>query len=179
MADEVRIDEAIDRLQRVIRLLGERQEFLDRRISALSRLALFDLFAVVLTISLLVIILSVQAPELRNAVATMNIHFGAMSDDMYSIRRSMARMTEDVAGLPGIIAQIDHIQGNVGHMSGSIGTMTERVATMNTNLGHMTLQVNDMSLSFAVMDDSLMRMRQDVDHMSKPMRFFNQMNPFR
>jgi methyl-accepting chemotaxis protein len=179
MADQERIDEAIDRLQRVIRLLGERQEFLDRRISVLSRLALFDLFAVVLTISLLVIILAVQAPELRNAVATMNIHFGVMSDDMYSIRRSMARMTEDVASLPGIIAQVDNIHGSVGQMSGSIGTMTGRVATMNTNLGLMNLQVNDMSLSFAVMDDSLMRMMQDVNHMSKPMRFFNQMNPFR
>ncbi|RKT43838.1 hypothetical protein [Thiocapsa rosea] len=179
MADEERIDEAIDRLQRVIRLLGERQEFLDRRISVLSRLALFDLFAVVLTISLLIIILSVQAPELRNAVATMNIHFGAMSDDMFSIRRSMARMTEDVASLSGIIAQVDNIHGDVADMSGSVGTMTGRVARMNTNLGHMTLQVNDMSLSFAVMDDSLMRMMQDVNHMSKPMRFFNQMNPFR
>jgi hypothetical protein len=37
----------------------------------------------------------------------------------------------------------------------------------------MTLQVNDMGLSLAVMEDSLMRMRQDVNHMSKPMRFFN------
>lgn len=179
MADEERIDEAIDRLQQVIRLLGERQEFLDRRISVLSRLALFDLFAVVLTISLLIIILSVQAPELRNAVATMNIHFGAMSDDMFSIRRSMARMTEDVASLPGIIAQVDNIQGHVGQMSGRVGTITERVATMNANLGLMTLQVNDMSLSFAVMGDSVMRLMQDVNHMSKPMRFFNQMNPFR
>jgi hypothetical protein len=29
------------------------------------------------------------------------------------------------------------------------------------------------------MDDSVMRLMQDVNHMSKPMRFFNQMNPFR
>lgn len=179
MANEARIDEAIDRLQHVIQLLGERQEFLDRRISALSRLALFDLFAVVLSISLLVIILSVQAPELRTAVATMNLHFGAMSDDMYNIRRSMARMTEDVSALPGIIREVDSIQGSVGQMSNRIGTMSTRVGTMNTNLGLMTQQVNDMSLSFAVMDDTVMRMMQDVNHLSKPMRMFNQMNPFR
>ncbi len=179
MANEARIDEAIDRLQHVIQLLGERQEFLDRRISALSRLALFDLFAVVLSISLLVIILSVQAPELRTAVATMNLHFGAMSDDMYNIRRSMARMTEDVSALPGIIREVDSIQGSVGQMSNRIGTMSTRVGTMNTNLGLMTQQVNDMSLSFAVMDETVMRMMQDVNHLSKPMRMFNQMNPFR
>lgn len=179
MANEERINEAIDRLQHVIQLLGERQEFLDRRISALSRLALFDLFAVVLSISLLVIILSVQAPELRTAVATMNLHFGALSDDMYNIRRSMARMTEDVTALPGIITEVDHIHGSVGQMSDRIGTMTTRVATMNTNLGLMNQQVNDMSLSFAVMDDTVMRMMQDVNHLSKPMRLFNQMNPFR
>jgi hypothetical protein len=110
MADEERIDEAIDRLQRVIALIGEQQAFTERRISALSRFALFDLFVVVLSISVLVIILSIQAPELRHAVANMNRHFGTIADDMYSVRRSMSQMTEDVASLPGIIGQVDSIQ---------------------------------------------------------------------
>jgi hypothetical protein len=29
------------------------------------------------------------------------------------------------------------------------------------------------------MDDTITRMTQDVRHLSKPMRLFNQMNPFR
>jgi methyl-accepting chemotaxis protein len=179
MADEERIDEAIDRLQRVIALIGEQQAFTERRISALSRFALFDLFVVVLSISVLVIILSIQAPELRHAVANMNRQFGTIADDMYSVRRSMSQMTEDVASLPGIIGQVDSIQSNVGHMSGNIGNMNERVATMNANLALMNQQIQDMTLSFAVMDDTVVRMMHDVNHMSKPMRFFNQMNLFR
>jgi cell division protein FtsL len=179
MTSQEGIDEAIDRLQRIIRLMDERQAVLDRRVSALSKLALLDLFAVVLSISLLVIILSLQAPELRGAVATMNVHFAAISDDLLSIRQSMARMTNDVASLPEIVRHVDSLHGDVGKMTGSVGAMTERVSSMSTQVTHMSQQVNDMTLSFRVMDDTITRMTQDVRHLSKPMRLFNQMNPFR
>lgn len=179
MANEDHIDEAIDRLQRIIQLMGEQQSALDRRISTLAKLALFDLLIVVVSISLLVVILSVQAPELRQAVASMNLHFAAMSDDLFEIRRSMGRITGDVAVMPRIVGHVDSMHGNVGRMGEQVGTMTERVATMNQSLSRMQTQVGDMALSFQVMDDTILRMTLDVQHLSKPMRFFNQMNPFR
>ncbi|MBK1645501.1 hypothetical protein CKO25_12775 [Thiocapsa imhoffii] len=179
MATEDRTDEAIDRLQRVLQGLGEQQIALDRRLTMLSKLALFDLVAVVLSISLLVIVLSLQAPDLRKAVATMNVHIATMSDDLYSIRGSMTRLTDDVGSLSEIIAQVDSIHGDVAQMREHVGTMTLRVTDMNSSLTQVSDQVGDMSLSFGVLDNILMRMMLDVNHMSKPMRFFNQMNPFR
>ncbi|NCA70529.1 MAG: hypothetical protein EOM91_10555 [Sphingobacteriia bacterium] len=179
MANEERIDEAIDRLERVILLLGERQDGLDRRIAALSTFALFDLFIVVLSISLLVVILSAHAPQLSAAVSNTNQYLRTMSDDMFNIQRSITRMREDVASLPEMVAQVDAIQGHVGAMGEHIGTMTGRVSAMNAHITGMSRQVNDLSLSFQVMDETIVRINQDVHHLSKPMRFFNQMNPFR
>ncbi|MFE8034534.1 hypothetical protein [Thiohalocapsa marina] len=179
MSTDDHLDEVIDRLHRVVQLLGERQALTDRRVSQLSTLALFDLFAVVLSISLLVVVLSVQAPELRAAVATMNRHFGDIADDMFSIRRSLSNMTDDVASLSAIVAQVDGMQGHVGSMGDNVGNMTGRVQDMNATLGLMTAQVDDLSLSLTVMDAHILRMMQDMHHMSRPMRMFNQMNPFR
>jgi uncharacterized protein YoxC len=174
-----RIDTSIEKLQNVLGLLSQQQAAVEIRLALVSRMALIAFFVVVVSISFLVIILSTQVPQMAVAIDTMNRYFGDISDDMYAMRRSMRMMTENVDSMPGMVTSIDGIHGDVDIMTGDITVMTGHMSAIDNNLGQLTVHVGDMGQSFRIMDRTVLQMTRDVNHMSKPMRMFNQMNPFR
>jgi uncharacterized protein YoxC len=176
---EERIDTSVKKLQTVLGLLNDQQAAVERRLALVSRMALIAFFIVVASISFLVIILSTQVPQMAVAIDTMNRYFGDISDDMYTMRRSMRMMTENVDSMPGMVASIDSIHSDVDLMSGDVSLMTGHMSAIDGSLGQLTLHVGDMGQSFRIMDQSVLQMTRDVNQMSKPMRIFNQINPFR
>lgn len=174
-----RIDSSIEKFQNVLMLLNNRQAEMEQRLASMARMTLISFFVVVVSISFLVIILSAQVPQMAEAIRTMNAYFGNISDDMYAMRHSMRLMTENVDSMPGMVTNIDGIHGDVGTMSADITVMTSHISAIDNSLGQLTVNVGDMGQSFRIMDQSVLQMTRDVNHMSKPMRMFNDLNPFR
>jgi len=54
----------------------------------------------------------------------------------------------------------------------------EHMIALDQGVGRLSHHVGDMRESFRVMDGNMGVLAHDVQHMSRPMRLFNQFNPF-
>jgi len=178
-ADSNDLDQALTSLSQVLNMMNEQQRTMEERFARLRQLALIGFAILVGSLSLMVIILSQQLPAMTVTIDTMNRHFTSITDDMGFMRRSMAAMEQYVQAMPPMLQHIDDIHDGVTDISRDVDDMSARVTTITQNLDRVTAGVVDMRQSFQMMDDSVDRMTHDVKHMSKPMRWFNSINPFR
>lgn len=177
--DEERLDEAVARFAALIRAIEQRQSAMESRLSWLYQLTFIAFIVVVASISFLTIILSQQMPDITAALTAMNGDFVQVADDMDRMERSVRRMAEDVHQLPAIIAEVDRMHTSTGFMAADIDSLALLFADMDEAVAAMEGGVADMRQSFEVMQVNVGRMGVDVNQMSKPMRMFNWMNPFR
>jgi len=177
--DEANLELAIDKLDRVIRALGEHNFQLEQRLATLYRSFFVAFSLLVLSISFLVIILSRQMPDIAHAIATMNAYFTTVSNEMSRVDRSMRIMKQNLGSMPHIITHVDRINGDMTYLSNDVGTMATTMDNMDDNMGRMTVNMADMRNSFEAMDQTVYGMGRSVDQMSKPMHMINWMMPFR
>jgi len=178
-ADNDDLDQVLASFSRVLKMMNEQQQAMEKRFARLRQLALIGFAVLVGSLSLLVVILSEQLPAMTVTIDTMNRHFTSITHDMGFMRRSMAAMEQYVQAMPTMLQHIDAIHDDVTDISADVDSMSARVTTITQNLDQVTAGVVDMRQSFQIMDDSVDRMTHDVKHMSKPMRWFNSINPFR
>ena len=178
-SDSKDLDQALASFSRVLNMMNERQSAMEKRFARWRQLSLIAFVVLVSSLSLMVILLSQQLPTVTVTIDTMNRHFTSITDDMGVMRRSMAAMDQYVQSMPSMLQHIDDIHNGVTHISADVDGMSARVATITQSLDRVTSGVVDMRQSFQIMDDSVDRMTHDVKHMSKPMRWFNSINPFR
>lgn len=178
-SDHSDLDQALDGFARVLEMMNDRQAELEQGFARWRQLALISFALLVGSLSLMVVLLSQQLPAVTVTIDTMNRHFTSITDDMGFMRRSMAAMDQYVQAMPTMLQHIDDIHADVTAIGGDVGAMNAQVATITQNLDQVTTGVVDMRQSFQIMDASVDRMTHDVKHMSKPMRWFNSINPFR
>lgn len=166
-------------LQNIIEIQQNRQQSLVKRVNLLYRISFIAITVLVLSLSIMVIVLATYLPGLTQSITKMNQYFSDITDDMEVMRRSMYVMQENVDALPSIIRNIDHMHSSTQQMSRDVNNMSGHMSGINQTMQTMTVSVTDMKQSFQTMDQSVYQMRRDVDHMSKPMRMFNSVNPFR
>ena len=177
--DAERLDQAIDRLDHILRRLESRQSRLERRLASLYQSAFVAFTVLVASISFLVIIFVRQVPTMTAAIDEMNTRFASVADDMVRMDRNVLTMNGHLSSLPEIIRNVDRVHHSVGEMSGDVSNLGDAFADIDQGVAGMNLSVGDMRGSFVIMEHSVGVMGRDVDHMSQPMRLFNQMNPFR
>ena len=179
LGDEEGLDQAIDRLHRILHRLDTRQSRMEHRLANLYQTAFVAFTVIVVSISFLVIILSRQVPGMTAAINDMNARFASVADNMDRMDRTVADMRDHVESLPLIIANVDRIDGSVGEMSGEVTAMSGALTAIEQGVTGMTNNIGDMRGSFQVMEHTVGDMSRDVNHLSQPMRMFNRMNPLR
>ncbi len=176
--DEANLELAVEKLNRVIRVLGEQNFHLEQRLATLYRFFFIAFSLLVISLSFLVIILAKQMPQITHAIAKMNGYFATVSNEMSRVDRSMQVMEENMDSMPSIISNVDRIHGDMAYLSSDIGKMSMTMDNMDDNMGWMTTNLADMRHSFGIMDHTVYGMGRSVNQMSTPMRMFNWMIPF-
>mgnify|MGYP001812692812 CR=1 FL=1 len=177
--DEERLDEAVDRFERIITALETRQSDLEHRLANMVRLAFVAFTLIVASISFLVIILSRQVPEMTEAIGAMNTRFASVANDMARMDRIVANMSGNMNAMPDMVANVDRIGASVAGMTGQVENIAGTLQAIDADVAGMALAVTDMRGSFELTEASLRAMGLDVNRMSGPFRMFNQINPFR
>ena len=177
--DNERIDATIERFARVIQRLEHRQARLEGRMSSLYQSAAVAFGIMVVSLSFLVIVFWRYVPVMNAAIGEMNHRFSLVADDMVRMDHRVGQMDGHLYSFPRIVENIDRIHGSVGTMSDDVSALGVSVVAIDRDMGLMNASVGDMRHSFEIMEINVGDMRRSVDHLSKPMQFFNQMNPLR
>jgi uncharacterized protein YoxC len=175
--DEQQVDQLMVRFEALIRRIEARQTRLESRLAFLYQLVFGAVIVLVASLSFLTIILSRQLPDATAAVTRLNDKFAVVADDMVGIERSVRIIDETMETLPEMIGHVDRIHGGVAFMSQDVTEMSSAVSAIERSVGTMTGSLTDMRQSFEFVEHNVLRMRQDVDRLSQPMRLFNWMNP--
>jgi uncharacterized protein YoxC len=176
--DNERIDQAIDRLGRLISRLESRQTKLEHRLINLYQTAAIAFAVVVASLSFLLIILSHQVPKMTTAIGEMNTRFERVAIDMARMERTVMQMNDHMAAFPEILANVDHVHAGVAGMGEDVSALAGSLVTMDRDLAVMGTSIADMRQSFEIMEVNVGRMGLDVNQLSTPARIFNQFNPF-
>lgn len=177
--DEDQLDDAIDRFARLIEAIEARQSRIESRLISYHQIVFSAFLIVVASLSFMTILLSQQVPGMTAAITDMNARFGDIADDMVHMERAVGMMGNDMDTLPTMVGHVDAIHGGVSFMSNDVADMAGHMAQIDRGVGAMEASMLDMRQSFEIMERTVGRMGQDVNHMSQPMRMFNQMNPLR
>jgi len=177
--DEQVLDQAMERFARLIKRIDARQSRIEARVTLLYQFLFGAVIVLVASLSFLTVILSRQIPDATAAVTELNAHFARVADSMDAMERSVRVIDQGVSSLPEIIGHVDQMHGGVAFMSQDVTEIAGAIGTIDASMGTMALSLGDMRQSFQVMELNVERMRQDVNHLSQPMRMFNWMNPFR
>jgi len=175
---EAILEESVIKLKNIIEMQQTRQQTVVRRVDMLYKISFIAFTVIVFSMSLLMIVMASQMPELTKSIGNMNTHFASITEDMEVMRHKMHIMQDSVSSLPPIIQGIDTMQSSTGDMSGNVAQMTNHMLRINQNLSQLSHSVTDMQQSFKTVDNTVLDMRGDVQHLSQPIRLFNTMNPF-
>lgn len=179
LEDSERIDATIERFARIVQRLEHRQAKLERRMTGLYQSAAVAFGIVVVILSFLVLVFWKYVPVMNATIGAMNHRFAFVADDMVRMEQTIRRMDGDLGSFPRIIENIDHIHGSVGGMSENVSALGGSIVSIDRDMALMTTGVGDLRQSFEIMEINVGRIGRDVNHISKPMRFFNQINPLR
>jgi len=172
------LDQSIDRLGDIIQRLEVRQNGIERRFNMLYQTAAVALTIIVLSITLLVVVLSLQLPQMTTAMLEMNDKFSSVSKNMARMDRVIDEINSDMQSLPQIIGHVDRVNSSLLTMNGGVSMIGEDMVRIDNSIGGITLSVTDMRNSFYYMEGNVGGMGRDVNNLSQPMRIFNRMNPF-
>jgi hypothetical protein len=173
------INESLERFERIMAIRTELNLGIARRVSFLMRSSFIGFGLVVGAFFFMILVLSTQMDQVTTLITTMNTHFSSMNDDMDYMLSAMAEMDHHVGHLPRIVSHMDGMYHDMQTIALNMAQIHQDMVAMTGDLGQLGGNVTDMRHSFRGVDTSVQIMRQDVQHMSAPMRMFNFFNPMR
>lgn len=175
---EKMVEQSLQRFDEINALHAQNAANLAQRLNFLYRIAFLGLALVLGGLFFLILVISMQMSHMNRTIATMTAHFDGMNSDMHLMLMSVARMDGNMLGMVDIVRRMDSINGSVENMADDMLHVRENMLVMDRDVGRLRHQVGDMRESFRVMDGNMGMLTQDIQHLSRPMRLFNQFNPF-
>jgi len=172
------VEEALERFDHIHALHLEGAAALAQRLNFLYRVTFLGLALVLGALFFLVIVISAQMSNMNRVISVLNDHVGEINQDMNRMLGTVARLDTNMRGMEGIVRRMDDINGSVGTIAVDMVEIHEHMTALDQDVGRLSHHVGDMRESFRVMDGNMGMLAHDVQHMSRPMRLFNQFNPF-
>ncbi len=179
-AEEARlIRETLDDFKVGMRLRGEINLRVARRVTLILRLGMVSVALFSLVMLFMLSAFSGQVKEMRGALMTMNNQFSSISQDMARIRNILVVMEGRVAEIDTLASHTSAIAGSMLSVDRSMGLITDDVAALRQEVDGITAQVQQMQGEFRGLEPTVHGIGRDVHRMGGPMRLFNDLNPFR
>lgn len=148
-----------------------------KRVTFLLRTSFMGFGLIIGAFFVMALILSTHIKHVTTTITTMNTHFTHMNDDMDQMLIAMGSMDKNVNTLPDMVAHINKMYHSVDRMADDMRVIHANMASINHSMGSLSQKVTDMKISFRYLDSSMSTMRNNVNHMSSPMKLFNSFSP--
>jgi prophage DNA circulation protein len=172
------VETALERFDHIHSLHVQGAAALTNRLNFLYRVTFLGLALVLGALFFLVIVISAQMSNMNRVISVLNGHVGEINQDMNRMLATVSRLDTNMEGMAGIVRRMDDINGSVGTIAVDMGEVHRHMAALDRDVERLSAHVGDMRESFHVMDGNMGLLADDVQHMSQPMRLFNQFNPF-
>jgi len=177
--EQVQIKQAIERFQNVMVMQQHANTVAQKRISFLYKVVFSGFLFVLVAFVATAYVMTTQMHKGTDSLKFMNQNMIKMSGQMVQMNQTMMAMQTDMRSMNSMVKKINIMTGQVDSMNRSISGINREMMSMQTNVHQVSQKMNQMNREFGVMKGSVNRMRSDIDNMSKPMRLFNKMNPFK
>jgi len=159
--------EAVD-FERAMEDISHRGERIASRTSWIIRGVVMLALVAGLSIFYLTYLLVDDMKLLAGDMVNMYRQFGAMTDHVTQMDKSVVEMGGHVGGIPLIAKDMESMSRSVGSMQRSVAQMDDAVAQMDANMVVVTNGVHDMAGRFGVLTHNVEGMSWNVNQMRQP-----------
>ncbi|TVP92728.1 MAG: hypothetical protein EA347_01455 [Thioalkalivibrio sp.] len=172
------VETALERFDHIHALHVQGSAALAQRLNFLYRVTFLGLALVLGALFFLVIVISAQMHNMNRVIAVLNDHVGEINQDMNRMLATVSRLDRNMEGMSGIVLRMDDINGSVETIAVDMVEVNRHMAALDRDVDQLSAHVGDMRQSFNAVDGNMGLLANDMQHLSQPMRLFNQFNPF-
>lgn len=175
---EVKAPDTIELIAGTMKDFRESMEHFDTigiKIAVKTRFIMRLVFTTLILSSIYLLCMIMDMADNMNAMTArleeMYSNFGAMSQDMHTIARTVNTMEKDISGIPVIADSMYQINGEVGYMTGSVSKINLSITAIDNDMSGINTSMQEMTGRLYNMSNSVNSMSYDVNEMSLPMNF--------
>lgn len=158
--------------------LSSTQRRVASRVRILIRSVMLGIVTTLIFILYLVYILTQQANALSNSLDNVSKQAVAVQESIDDIEFVMINFEAYMNELPGIDVSVTGIEYNIRNMTHKLATITQNVTAISKEITTLNHNLSGLGQNTLVLNQVLRQVTKDVMEGAKPVRQFNQMNPF-
>ncbi len=162
-------------LQNILEIRGDLNLKVAKRVTFLTRFTITIFGVSSVSMLVFIMIMATNIVQLTKTVDTMNTLFGKMTDDMVVMNKNVATMEDRVSSIPSMKKNLVTMDKTMIDMSGGMKNMKSDMKVIRQDMDKMDKSVTQMASSFTQTENSMLKMKSDVNILAKPMRLFNKM----
>jgi archaellum component FlaC len=170
--------EAIENLKQAVSYQSTSQRRVSKRVKILIRSVMIGMASTLIFIFYLVYILTQQVEALSTSLDAISEETSGMLNSIEQIEIVMMTFDAHMNVLPAINQSITEIDDNLYSLTGNMSGVTNNVSQVTSELRSLRGVLASMSNKVDVLDNTLLQINKDVNDVSKPLKRFNDFNPF-
>ena len=150
----------------------EESDVIGSRIAVKTRFIMRVVFTTLALSSLYLVFMIFNMASNMSAMTThledMYGNFGIMSQNMQEITKSVAKMSDDISGMPLIAESMAHIDSDVRVMNSSVFEMNKSITAIDNDMVRINLNMYEMTGRLSNMNRTVYSISNDVNQMAAP-----------
>ena len=178
MSDEQLFDEAVRNLRQAILSQGKSHRRVASRVRFLIRSIMFGLVSSLFFILFLIYLLSHQVEVLTASLDSISTKTSHLLGSIDGIEGNIVHFETSMEVMPNISNAIIEMNKNVSSLTTNVGVVTENIKTVRNELQQLNISLSNLSNNTQILEQSVRKINNDMNAVTKPMKRFNDFNPF-
>jgi methyl-accepting chemotaxis protein len=178
MSDEQLFNEAVCNLRQAVLSQGKSHRRVATRVRFLIRSIMFGLVSSLLFILFLIVLLTHQVNVLTTSLNNISTNTSSLLDSINDIELDVLQFETAMAVMPNISTSVIGMNQNVSSLTTRMGSVTKNVKKIKGELQLLHGSLADLSKNTQVLEQSVGNINKDMNEVTKPMKRFNDFNPF-
>jgi len=178
VSDEQLFNEAVCNLRQAILSQGKSHRRVATRVRFLIRSIMFGLVSSLFFILFLIYLLTHQVNVLTTSLNNISIKTAHLLGSVDAIERDVVQFETAMAVMPNISTSVVDMRHNVSSLTATMGTMTKNIRTIKSEVTLLNGSLSSLSHNTQILEQSMGRINNDMNKVTKPMKRFNDFNPF-
>ncbi|HHL18125.1 MAG TPA: hypothetical protein ENJ33_00155 [Thiothrix sp.] len=178
VSDEQLFNEAVRNLRQAIISQGKSHRRVATRVRFLIRSIMFGLVSSLFFILFLIYLLTHQVRVLTTSLDSISTKTSHLLGSFDGIERNIVQFEASMGVMPNISSAILEMNQNVSSLTANVGAVTQNVGTIKNELQQLNKSLASLSDNTQILEQSVRRINNDMNTVTKPMKRFNDFNPF-
>lgn len=177
--EQIQVKQAIDRFHKIMAMQQSANKSAQKRISFIYKVVLAGFLFVLVAFVGTAYVMTTQMHKGTDSLRFMNQNMVKISSQMLQMNQTMLLMQQDMQSMNDMVRKINTMTRQVGSMNQSIQGINDEMTSVRQNVEQVSMSMKKMNTEFYHMQGSVYRLGGDIDNITKPMRMFNKVNPFK